>query len=208
MYRVGLAVKSCAFAGVLLAMFCVGGVARAGDVAAYKAPPPAVGAAMPGNFYAGVSLGGRWSDTDWTTTAIGSPPSSPQFWAFDPASFDSSTLRIGGYLGYIWRVTPSWAVGVEGDLGWGDSSKSSAGIPGTCCAGSASVKEGWDGSIRGRVGYLLAPAWLLYATGGIAWQGIEVNASCGAGKNSFCISTHTESASTTATGWILGAGLE
>jgi outer membrane immunogenic protein len=197
-------VKWCTFAGVVLAVSCVGGVARAGDVAAYKAPPPVIGAGMPGNFYAGLSLGARWSDTDWTTTATGS---SPQFVSVNPASFDSSTARIGGYAGYMWRIAPTWAVGLEGDLAWGDSSKTIAGIPGACCGGTASVKEGWDGSIRGRFGYLITPAWLLYATGGIAWQGIDVDASCG-GKGSFCSSAHNETVSTTQAGWTLGAGLE
>lgn len=195
--------KSYAFAGVLLAVFCASGVARAGDVAAYKAPPPVIGVGMPGNFYAGLSLGGRWSDTDWTTTATGS---SSQFAFPNPASFDSSTVRIGGYAGYMWRIVPTWGVGIEGDLAWGDSSKAVLGIPGTCCGGMASVKEGWDGSIRARLGYLITPAWLLYATGGIAWQGIDVDASCG--RNSFCSSAHNETVSTTQAGWTLGAGLE
>src|SRR5712691_6671025 len=70
---------------------------------------------------------------------------------------------------------PTWAVGIEGDIAWGDS-KSIAAIPGACsrigCGDIAGVQEGWDGSIRGRFGFLLTPAWLLYATGGIAWQGL------------------------------------
>jgi outer membrane immunogenic protein len=70
----------------------------------------------------------------------------------------------------------------------------------------ANVKEGWDGSIRARFGYLISSAWLLYATGGIAWQGIDVDASCGG--NSFCSSAHNETLSTTQAGWTLGAGLE
>jgi outer membrane immunogenic protein len=198
-------VKWFAFAGVLLAVFCVTGVARAGDAAAYKAPPPAAGA-MPGNFYVGLSLGARWSDTDWTTTAIGFPPPSPPF--ANPASFDSSSARIGGYAGYMWRIAPTWAVGIEGDIAWGDSSKNVPGIPGTCCGGIAGVREGWDGGIRGRLGFLLTPSWLLYATGGIAWQGLELDASCGAGKGSFCASSHAESVSSTQAGWTLGTGIE
>jgi outer membrane immunogenic protein len=200
-------VKSCAFAGVLLALFCVSGVAEAGDVAAYKAPAP-FSAATPGMFYAGLSLGGRWSDTDWTTAAIGSPPSPPQFGPANPASFDSSTIRFGGYVGSMWRITPQWAVGVEGDLAAGDSSRSIAGIPGKCCGGSAAVHQGWDGSIRGRAGFLITPAWLVYATGGIAWQSLDLDASCGVTKGPFCSSAHSESLSTVQTGWTLGAGIE
>src|SRR5437763_7627955 len=157
--------KWCAFAGVLLAVLSVNGVAGAADLAAYKVPPPVPGAIPPGVLYAGLSLGARWSDTDWTTTAIRSPPSPPQFSTANPTSFDSSTARIGGYIGAMWRITPSWVVGIEGDVAWGDSSKTIAGIPGTCpqggCRDIARVQEGWDGSIRGRFGFLLTPSWLV-----------------------------------------------
>jgi outer membrane immunogenic protein len=187
----------------LLALLFVSGVAEAGDRAVYKAPSPLSGAVMPGMFYAGLSLGGRWSDTDWTTANFGPA---------NPTSFDSSTARIGGYVGYMWRIAPTWAVGIEGDIAWGDSSRSIAAIPGTCsrigCGDIAGVKEGWDGSIRGRFGFLLTPAWLLYATGGVAWQGLGIDASCSGSKASFCSTPHSESVSTTEAGWTLGAGLE
>ncbi len=202
--------KSCAFAGGLLAL-CVSGAAEAGDRAVYKAPPPASGAATPGVFYAGLSLGGRWSDTDWMTTAIGSPPSPASFGPANPASFDSSTVRIGGYVGYMWRIAPTWVVGIEGDIAWGDS-KSIAAIPGASsrigCGDISGVQEGWDGSIRGRFGFLLTPAWLLYGTGGIAWQGLEIDASCSGPKASFCSTAHSESVSSTEAGWTLGTGIE
>jgi outer membrane immunogenic protein len=197
-------VKWCAFAGVLLAL-CVDGAARAGDVPGYKALPAAANSTSSGVLYAGLSLGARWSDTAWTTTGLGSPPLAPAF--PNPASFDASTARVGGYGGAMWRIAPSWVIGLEGDFAWGDSRRTVAAIPGSCCGGFAGVKQGWDGSVRGRFGYLLDPAWLLYATGGVGWQGLEVDASCSA-KTSFCSSTHAESASTTQTGWTLGAGIE
>ena len=100
-----------------------------------------------------------------------------------------------------------WAIGIEADLAWDDSSKSLASIPGVCCGGIVFVNEGWDGSIRGRVGFLLTPSWLLYATGGIAWQGLDIDASCGSG-GAFCTTAHAESLSTTRTGWTFGGGLE
>ena len=204
--------KRCAFAGILLAVSFVSGVAEAGDRAVYKAPPPISDAAAPGVFYAGLSLGGRWSDTDWMTTAIGSPPSAVNFGPANPASFDSSTARIGGYVGYMWRIAPPWVVGIEGDIAWGDSSKSVAANPGTCsrigCGDIAGVRETWDGSMRGRFGFLVTPSWLLYTTGGIAWQGVGVEASCIGPKASFCSTAHSESVSSTEAGWTLGAGLE
>jgi outer membrane immunogenic protein len=197
--------RSYAFASVLLAVCCVSAVASAGEVPTYKAPPLAATApvGMPGNFYAGLSVGGRWSDTDWTTTetALAALPLPAS------ASFDSSTARIGGYAGYMLRFAPTWAIGIEGDIAWGDSRKSILGIPGACCDSIASVKEGWDGSIRGRLGFLLAPAWLLYATGGIAWQSIDIDTTCG-NADVLCTTRHSESLSKTKTGWTIGGGLE
>lgn len=160
---------------------------------------------MPGMFYAGISIGGRWSDTDWTTTETGSPP--PAISTANPGSFDSSTVRIDGHVGEMWRIAPQWALGIEGDLAWGDSSKTVVGIPGTCCGGIAEVKETWDASIRGRLGLLLTPPWLLYATGGIAWQNVDIDASCGP-TASFCTASHQESVSSLRTGWTIGAGIE
>ena len=69
-------------------------------------------------------------------------------------------------------------------------------------------KQDWDGSIRGRFGFLPTPAWLLYATGGVAWQGLGIDASCSGPKASFCSTAHSESVSTREAGWTLGAGIE
>ena len=198
--------------GLLCVWFCVG-AAEAGDTPVYKAAAPSAPAAIPGFFYAGVSFGERWSDTVWTTTAIGTFLSAPNAKPANPQSFDSGTARIGGYAGYVWRLTPTWVAGFEGDLAWGHSDKTIVGIPGTCpvkgCGTSdrASVEDGWDGSIRARLGYLITPSWLVYGTGGLAWQGLEVGAICGAGPSS-CAVPHSETVSATRSGWTLGGGLD
>ncbi|MGE6036674.1 outer membrane protein, partial [Klebsiella pneumoniae] len=52
---------------------------------------------------------------------------------------------------------------------------------------SGSVRETWDGSLRGRLGYLVAPTILVYGTGGVAWQRLELSASCSVVPgNPFC----------------------
>ena len=171
-------------------------------------------------FYVGGSLGGRWSDTSWSTMAIGDPLGPPDP-TTTPASFNSSSFRGGGYLGYNWQVT-ALVIGLEADAAWGHNSKTLAGIPGTfgpsglgVDAGaqafdSSNVKLGWDGSLRGRVGYLITPTWLVYATGGVAWQQIHINATCSGSffNSSWCVAPRNETASTTRTGWTVGGGLE
>jgi outer membrane immunogenic protein len=177
--------------------------------------------------YAGISLGGRWADTPWTTNFIGffMPPIGFQVPAdptTTPASFNSSTFRGGGYIGYNWQVAPLWVVGVEADVAWGRNDKTLLGIPGTfgtsgqgagpgaVAFDSSNVRLGWDGSLRERVGFLVTPTWLLYATGGLTWQQADINATCfGSSTNaSWCSAVHNETFSTTRIGWTVGAGAE
>jgi outer membrane immunogenic protein len=168
-------------------------------------------------FYVGVSVGGRWSDDQWTTTAVSSFLIAP-----DPSSavakFDPGGVRAGGYLGYNWQVS-DWVFGIEGDAAWANNKTTLAGIPGTfgplfglgpLAFDSARVKEGADGSLRLRAGYLVSPNWLFYSTGGVAFQQVSVNASCAGSlfNASFCSAVRDETASSTRVGWTVGAGVE
>jgi outer membrane immunogenic protein len=187
--------------------------ASAADMPAYTKAPVAGPSDWTGFFYAGASLGGRWSDADWTTTAVGpafgAPPANSAITA--ATSFDSSTVRAGGYFGYLRRVAPAWVVGLEGDIAWGDSNKTVAGIPGASAAlglDSASVKEGWDASLRGRLGFLVTPTVLLYGTGGAAWQNLTTSANCAGVPGSACSTALSEQISWTKAGWTAGGGAE
>ena len=131
-------------------------------------------------------------------------------------------FRIGGYIGYNWQIAPLWVVGLEADAAWARNNKTLAGISGTFGSGgqgvdfgatafdSSNVKLGWDGSVRGRVGFLITPTWLLYATGGVAWQQADINASCDGSlfNSSWCIAVRNETLSKTKAGWTIGGGVE
>lgn len=183
----------------------------------YKAPPAVVMGWTGG--YVGISGGGRWADTTWTSSSISLPPG-PHDPTHSPSSFDSSTARFGGYLGYNWQIAPQWVIGAEADFAWGHDSKSMGGIPGTFGTGgqangpaaatvdSSNVTLNWDGSVRGRLGFLVAPNWLLYGTGGLAFQEVDLNASCNGAFISWCIIPRNETASTTQLGWTVGGGIE
>ncbi|PDT91689.1 hypothetical protein CO669_04685 [Bradyrhizobium sp. Y36] len=184
-----------------------------------KAPPAA--APTWSGFYAGVSIGARWGDNDWQTSDI-----APTFGAGaivptggTGGAIDSVAARFGGYLGYNAQISTSWVAGVEADVGWADNKKTTNPVPGT--AGlffgvpfvglpSGTVKETWDGSFRGRLGYLVAPDTLVYGSGGVAWHRLELNASCTVVPgNSFCFgSAHNETFASTKAGWTLGGGVE
>jgi outer membrane immunogenic protein len=123
--------------GIAIAMLAAG-PGTAADM------PPAAPASAVYNWtglYAGVSIGGRFSDSDWTTTClsqgapggVGCPVNLARNAALsplsNPAGLSSATLRPTIYLGYNWQIG-NWVVGAEGDIAWGKSSNDIKGIPG------------------------------------------------------------------------------
>ena len=176
----------------------------------YKAP---AAAGSWDGFYAGLGLGARWANSDWTTTAAFTPAGGPFGFASDPnASFASAAFRPSGYAGYNWQVAPAWVVGLEADIGWANNHDTIGLIPGLINLNggtSAEVKASWDASLRARAGYLITPQWLAYATGGVAFQHIEVIATC-PGDAAVCNPATTQSASNSSdrVGWTIGGGLE
>jgi opacity protein-like surface antigen len=74
---------------------------------------------------------------------------------------------------------------------------------------SSTVKLGWDGTIRAKVGMLVTPTILFYGTGGAAFQQVEVSARCdGFFPGSWCTVPRGETFSSTRVGWTAGLGIE
>ena len=161
-------------------------------------------------FYLGLSVGARFSDTNGEATGLSNPPV-PVFQTplnFD--SFDATTSRIGGYFGYNWQGG-IWVFGLEADAGFAPSSKKSIDrllhffpAPGD---DRTEVEHGYDASLRARLGLLLSPSLLAYATAGVAIQQLDVTMAC-TNNGSCCVTTRSETRSTTLTGWTVGGGLE
>jgi outer membrane immunogenic protein len=90
-----------------------------------------------------------------------------------PFSFSGhpTSYIIGGFLGYRVQVG-LWVVGIEGDINWQKGETSYAQNTPPPWLGyelfTGSQKQGSDGSIRGRIGFLVTPRTLVYATGGLA----------------------------------------
>jgi opacity protein-like surface antigen len=164
----------------------------------------------------------------------------------NPASFFSSNVEGRLYSGYNWQLSPKWVTGIEGDVGWGfgNSQMGQPGIPGTFGNGSnnffgqpglggpatdaqfsdsVSVKMGWDSTIRGKLGMLVTPTILFYGTGGVAFQEVQVSATCVPQPGQFpgivllsdiswCGSTpapaRSQTFSSLRTGWTAGFGVE
>jgi outer membrane immunogenic protein len=157
--------------------------------------------------YAGLSLGGRWAYDTFTAISIGGAP--PPF-APTSRSVEVPAFRIGGYAGYNWQIAPSWLVGVEVDFAWANGSVTKPGVVGGTpapVAGDSTKSDAlWDGSIRGRAGFLATPTWLLYGTAGIAWQGAAGTTTCSVATCGGLGGTQTDSR--TLTGWTVGGGIE
>jgi outer membrane immunogenic protein len=157
--------------------------------------------------HVGLSLGGHWGNAEFTTISIGGAPP-----PFSPTSrqVELSAVRVGGYLGYDWQVFRSWVVGVEADLAWANASRTVPGVVGGTpapVAGDSTTSEmSWDGSLRGRAGFLITPTWLLYGTAGVAWQRIEATTICSAATCGALGGTQTDSR--VLTGWTAGGGIE
>jgi len=119
--------------------------------------------------YAGLYLGYGWDHFKTDTPA---------------GSVHADGITGGAYGGYNWQ-SGSWVYGVEGDLGYADASHTSGGL---------NVKQGIDGSLRGRIGWAADP-FLTYITGGYAATDSKLS---GGGYSD----------SSMLNGWTLGAGVE
>jgi outer membrane immunogenic protein len=161
--------------------------------------------------YAGIDAGMRSTRTDLTTDAFLFPTAFNLTGAALSEPLDGTAFRLGGYLGFNWLFAPQWLVGLEGDGGWADNAVTLQGVfvPGVFASGlrgeSLSTKASWDGSIRGRFGFLVTPQTLAYLTGGLAWQQFESSEICPATQ---CGSPINFSNSSTRMGWTVGGGLE
>jgi outer membrane immunogenic protein len=203
---------------MVLAVFAIAGSAQAADLptAPFAKASPMSAPSWTG-FYAGLGLGFRTTQTDLTTTSLllaGVPADLSQSVVTQP--FDGTGFRANPYVGFNWQVGPQWVIGLEGDVGFGDQTTRLAGFRSSPVFGSSTfaidglaVKSTWDASARGRIGYLLTPATLVYATGGAAWQHYEVTSTC---ASSTCtgngVAPSLVANSNTRMGWTIGGGIE
>ena len=180
-------------------------------------------------FYAGANLGYGWGDRSPTITAT--EPGTTAFikailsgsGSINPAPFNTSGVFGGLQVGYNYQFAPRWLVGVEVDFQWSDLNGSSNGafsfIRGAAPhTSSANERINSFGTVRGRLGYLVTPNWLVYGTGGFAYGGVEQQATVtnvspiGVVNSSFtCVSNAvcaTGARFETQGGWAAGAGWE
>jgi outer membrane immunogenic protein len=212
------------FALIALASMALIMPALAADLAprpVYKAPPPPpppLAWSWTG-FYIGSNFG--WiGSTDNTITNTGTDGGAAGLGSYLGVGAIPATVGIshsnflgGGQIGYNLQWTPDWVVGLEADFA-GIASPSGTVIAGF--SGNAALvpaQSGFSralddlGTVRGRVGYLASPAWLLYATGGLAYGETKLVSAfaCATCATPAAISSLTDNWQV---GWTAGAGVE
>lgn len=229
--------SACAIAAVAVAS--VEGVAVFPAFAADMAPAPvytkevvAAPVASWTGFYLGGGVGFRSANISEQTLSADRPGFSngdlmdPLTCSFalcgTTQSLDHTAFRFSPYFGYNWQFAQQWLAGIEGDAGFGSKTSSINGVPlpgaglfsfDNVPGDSFAVKTSWDASARARVGYLVTPGLLLYATGGAAWQRIESTSTCGPKNGFFSCGvgnnfTSVITDSTTKLGYTIGGGAE
>ncbi|HUI21124.1 MAG TPA: outer membrane beta-barrel protein [Methylocella sp.] len=208
------------------------GTAVAADLTPSPPPPPPP---MWSGFYIGLNAGGTWSNSNTVNTAtadlfgnpalVGGPAFGVASAALATASVPVSSAGFigGGQIGYNYQFANSWLVGIEADLDGIASSHSRntlfssvtiPAFPANLINQSLSSSRFLDylGTVRGRVGYLITPTFLVYGTGGLAYGGM--NSSTGIvqtveGPSPVPFSYGSfGSISNTRVGWTAGGGAE
>jgi len=187
-------------------------------------------------FYLGAGVGARSSQVDGDVTQnsidnlnnfANSSCTSGGFLSCTGQSLNNTAFRFSPYFGYNYQFATQWLAGIEGDVGFASKTTTLAGAfyPNTGITNfdgrdSFAVKTGWDAGLRARLGFLVTPSFLVYGTGGAAWQHIEATSTCSTAPNneSICsansfaqdgpLSPSVITDSQTKLGWTLGGGIE
>jgi len=164
-----------------------------------RAPPPVYVPPVPIFTWTGFYLGGQVGYAWGTQRANVLFPDGTQLFN----SFSTQGVIGGGHIGYLYQAN-QWVIGIEGSVDGTSLSKSftrTGVFPVTFPAGfgaTFATSVPIEGSIRGKVGV----AWdrvLLYATGGVAFAGVDqtITSPFGAFNRS-----------TSRVGWTVGGGIE
>lgn len=212
--------------------------ALAADLPSRKAPvvPPASAPLWTG-FYAGLNAGYGWGTNNNAGNLSGAGNFTGSYTSRGPVEGVIVGPALSGYapntqsgfiggaqFGYNYQglMNSNLVIGFETDIqgtgmrGNGRSNGYATGIDGrgfaAAAAGGTVVNGGLDylGTARGRVGYLVTPAMLLYGTAGLAYGGAYAQVTQSAYQTGPAGTTFTGGGSTNQllTGWTAGGGVE
>jgi opacity protein-like surface antigen len=184
----------------LFALLCLAHTSKAADLPSKKEPLVAPPSAFTWTgLYIGFNFGHTWTGSSPISAASANVldlsliPGVSGPWGAASALGASGVVNArlngflsGGQLGYNWQFTEKLVAGLEADIqgagvrGGGGfvNVTPAAAPPGAFAATSATLKRSLDyfGTVRGRIGYAVTPNILVYATGGLAYAGVNESA--------------------------------
>jgi outer membrane immunogenic protein len=213
------------FVGALAIASAAAGSAFAADMP-LKAPPPPAPVYSWNGWYVGGNAGGIFADNDLTSVVSPTPDAALGVipgvsaglaaLASVPVPLGHKSGFIGGaQLGYNWQ-SGSYLAGLEADIQGISGTGSSGAVTTTAIVVGASVTStqtasmstDYLGTLRGRLGWLFTPTFLVYGTGGLAYGGVNATTSLSqVGTNGF-VGNGAAALSETRVGWTAGAGFE
>jgi outer membrane immunogenic protein len=154
------------------------------------APPPYVWTGC----YIGGNVGAAFAHIDVTDVVTGASGSRTS----------DTSFAGGGQIGCDYQFYNSWVVGIRNMFDATDIHRSRTfsdplRFPGV--AGTVDTRVRWFDALTARLGYLVAPNWLIYGQGGAAWTSAEATANIN-GIQVASISGNSR------TGWTAGGGVE
>jgi outer membrane immunogenic protein len=167
-------------------------------------------------FYVGGNFGYSWGEanSDFTNTPTAAGGGGPTTRRSNSQNLNGALG--GGQIGFNWQ-TNAFVWGLEADFQGTDQRKSlftidrnpadliAAGfVPGQALVSSFDQRLKWFGTVRGRIGYLPDPRWLVYATGGFAYGRVDSNLTSIDPDGDAVRGRWSENR----TGWVVGAGVE
>ena len=189
-------------------------VAQAAAAGAFAADMPVKApVAMPAyswtGWYAGLNAGFAESHAGFSLDPTGAwAGAAPQ--AADVVKATTDTLHPRGFAGggqIGWNYQLRYIViGLEADIDYVGANSSLTGgaiLPTSIVGFSQAASEQWLSTVRGRLGFLVMPEALVYATGGLAMAGWNLNMHMTSSGVDAVFSD-----SLTRTGWTVGGGLE
>ncbi len=206
------------FAAALAAGLGVSGAAMAADLysGGGMKDAPVIPVSTWTGFYFGVNTGLLWNANKDKLDATAVHDYSVFYSASAPTSESETSGGFGGgQIGYNWQ-SKRLIFGIETDLQRAlahDKAATSPAIASSfCCfsAGTAISKSelDWFGTVRGRLGYLLMPNTLVYATGGFAYGGGSDKLAILNTNDSANFDSQSVTSDKTLTGYTIGGGAE
>ncbi|NOJ45688.1 TonB-dependent receptor [Bradyrhizobium sp. WSM 1744] len=182
----------------------------------YKSPAPDVAAWNWGGIYAGGRIG--YLRGEGVTNAAFNDAATGASLSGARLSAKHDTASIGGQAGYNW-TSGRMLTGIEGDFEYRNQRGSSATTcPGNICnpalapldatVASLDYRLGWVASVRGRVGTLVTPDLLGYATAGVPFGKITTSTSVAGFDNAGVATAASLDRHLYRFGWAAGAGFE